>query len=680
MTLPTSIARLLQSFRLPLQDSSLYDLCHPPTTAFSTSVARRLRSFLPPSPDNGPSDLCHLPTTVLLPSVARKWSFRPSSPTDYDPSDQMNTSAVILPIPTIYLSRTLEIGSRLPLKLPSLTRNSSAKKSQLWTMNPEIQLQSSPISTRSADTMPETLHESSLPKQSTNIKKHQKASNKLGLLPLVFLIYFEVSGGPFGSEQTVQAGGPLLAILGFVLFPFVWSIPEALITAELATALPGNGGFVLWADRAFGSFSGSIMGSWKFLSGAINSAAFPALCVDYVARAVPSISSGAPRVATVTATTVLLSFLNYTGLSVVGYTAMALCAASLFPFFVLAATALPKLRLRRWGEIPKDRNWRLFFNTLFWNLNFWDNASTLAGEIDNPQKTFPMALLVAGLLTSVAYLMPLLAGTGALDVAYSEWDSGFYADVAGMFSCPGWRNSGEVRWQSLTCQRATTLANVDKSFFEQCSLLTQNFRVRQRSIIYFFISMITGHWLKYWVEVGAVLSAIGLYEAQLSSSAFQLLGMADLGFVPKFFSLRSKRFNTPWVGILTSSLISLGISFLSLEDIISSANFLYSLGMLLEIASFLWLRRKEPRLKRPFHVPFRMPGLIFMCLVPSGFLIYVMALASWKVFVISGVLTLFGSAMYFFMELCKSRGFLKFTTQGEKVGEVEEEEGKSNEA
>lgn len=192
--------------------------------------------------------------------------------------------------------------------------------------------------------------------------------------------------------------------------------------------------------------------------------------------------------------------------------------------------------------------------------------------------------------------------------------------------------------------------------------------------------MITGHWLKYWIELGAVLSNIGLYEAQLSSSAFQLLGMADLGFLPKFFALRSKWFNTPWVGIVTSSLISLGISFLNLDDIISSANFLYSLGMLLEIASFLWLRRKEPRLKRPFHVPLGITGLIFMCSVPSAFLIYVMALASWKVFVIGGGMTLFGIALYFFMELCKSKGFLKFTAVGEKVGEVEEEEGNPNEA
>ncbi|KAK8938632.1 putative polyamine transporter [Platanthera zijinensis] len=476
----------------------------------------------------------------------------------------------------------------------------------------EIQLHAS----RTSADMAEPLHESILPIQSNGEKPHKEKS-KLALLPLVFLIYFEVSGGPYGSEQTVQAGGPLLAILGFVLFPFVWSIPEALITAELATALPGNGGFVLWTDRAFGPFPGSLMGSWKFLSGAINSAAYPALCADYIARAIPSISSGAPRVVTVTATTILLSFLNYTGLSVVGYTAMVLCAASLSPFFLMAAAGLPKLHPRRWGAIASDRDWRLFFNTLFWNLNFWDNASTLAGEVDRPQRTFPRALLAAGLLTSAAYLVPLLIGTAVLDVPYSSWDSGFYADAAGM---------------------------------------------------------IAGHWLKYWIEVGAVLSAIGLYEAQLSSAAFQLLGMADLGFLPKLFSLRSKWFDTPWVGIVTSSLISLGISFLTLDDIISSANFLYSLGMLLEIASFLWLRRKEPRLKRPFRVPLRKPWLIFMCALPSAFLIYVMTLASWRVFAVSGGLTLFGCGLYFSMELCKKKGCLMFGTLGEMVGEMEEEE------
>ncbi|KAL3643024.1 hypothetical protein CASFOL_013839 [Castilleja foliolosa] len=102
-------------------------------------------------------------------------------------------------------------------------------------------------------------------------------AKKLTLIPLIFLIYFEVAGGPFGEEPAVQAARLLLAILGFLIFPFIWSIPEALITAELSTAFPGNGGFVIWADSAFGPFFGSLMGTWKFLSGVINIAAFPAL-------------------------------------------------------------------------------------------------------------------------------------------------------------------------------------------------------------------------------------------------------------------------------------------------------------------------------------------------------------------------------------------------------------------
>ena len=64
--------------------------------------------------------------------------------------------------------------------------------------------------------------------QATNTKK-------IKWVALMVLIFFEVSGGPVGIESAVSSGGPLLAILGFMIYPFVWSIPEALITAEMAT-------------------------------------------------------------------------------------------------------------------------------------------------------------------------------------------------------------------------------------------------------------------------------------------------------------------------------------------------------------------------------------------------------------------------------------------------------------
>ncbi|KAF9600447.1 hypothetical protein IFM89_009362 [Coptis chinensis] len=73
-----------------------------------------------------------------------------------------------------------------------------------------------------------------------------KENPKLTLLPLIALIFYEVSGGPFGVEDSVKAGGgPLLSLLGFLIFPLLWSVPEALVTAELTTSYPKNGGYVL---------------------------------------------------------------------------------------------------------------------------------------------------------------------------------------------------------------------------------------------------------------------------------------------------------------------------------------------------------------------------------------------------------------------------------------------------
>ncbi|CAN6889400.1 unnamed protein product [Brassica oleracea] len=70
------------------------------------------------------------------------------------------------------------------------------------------------------------------------------------MIPLVFLIFYEVSGGLFGAEGIVNVAGPLLALLGFIIFPFIWCIPEALITAEMSTMFPINGGFVVWVSSS----------------------------------------------------------------------------------------------------------------------------------------------------------------------------------------------------------------------------------------------------------------------------------------------------------------------------------------------------------------------------------------------------------------------------------------------
>lgn len=63
-------------------------------------------------------------------------------------------------------------------------------------------------------------------------------ARKLSALALAVLVFYKVSGGPFGCEPSVKAAGPFYALLGFTLFPLCWCCQEALVTAELGSAFP----------------------------------------------------------------------------------------------------------------------------------------------------------------------------------------------------------------------------------------------------------------------------------------------------------------------------------------------------------------------------------------------------------------------------------------------------------
>ena len=62
-----------------------------------------------------------------------------------------------------------------------------------------------------------------------------------------------------------------------------------------------------------------------------------------------------------------------------------------------------------------------------------------------------------------------------------------------------------------------------------------------------------GDWLSWWVVAAAAVSQIGQFEAEMSSDSFQLLGMAERGFLPAALAKRSKH-DTPTIGIILSSL------------------------------------------------------------------------------------------------------------------------------
>ncbi|KAK7294418.1 hypothetical protein RJT34_17307 [Clitoria ternatea] len=430
---------------------------------------------------------------------------------------------------------------------------------------------------------------------------------KLTLLPLIALIFYEVSGGPFGLEDTVKAGcGPLLPLLGFLIFPLIWSMPEALVTAELATAFPFNGGYVLWIASAFGPFWGFQEGFWKWFSGVMDNALYPVLFLDYLKHSFPIFDQLVARIPSLLIISFSLTYLNYRGLHIVGFAAVLLAGFSLSPFLIMGVLSLPRIRPKRWfvTDLPRV-NWRGFFNSMFWNLNYWDKASTLAGEVEDPSSTFPKALLGGMVLVISSYLIPLLAGTGALSSPPSDWADGYFSEVA---------------------------------------------------------MLIGGSWLKIWIQVAAALSNLGLFEAEMTSDAFQLQGMSKIGLLPAVFASRSK-YGTPTLSIFLSAAGVIFLSWMSFQEIVEFLNFLYAIGMLLEFAAFITLRCTKPNLPRPFRIPFGTFWSSMLCLPPAVLLILVMCLATSRTFIVSGAVIMVGFMLYPLLLQAKDKNWIEFEAE-----------------
>ena len=69
------------------------------------------------------------------------------------------------------------------------------------------------------------------------------AERTLGVLAVCFVTYFNVCGGPWGTELIISSAGPLPGLLGIILISLCYSLPLSLITAELASAYPDDGGY-----------------------------------------------------------------------------------------------------------------------------------------------------------------------------------------------------------------------------------------------------------------------------------------------------------------------------------------------------------------------------------------------------------------------------------------------------
>src|SRR5215813_13636203 len=252
------------------------------------------------------------------------------------------------------------------------------------------------------------------------------------LWPLVAATYFMVSGGPYGLEDVVSGAGYGGAILLLLVTPLIWSLPTALMIGELSSAIPAEGGYYVWVRRAAGPFWG-FQEAWLSLAASIfDMAIYPTLFVAYVSGLFPGTDAGWHGIAIGAAVIVACVVWNLGGGKAVGDSALAMLFIMLGPFVLLTIIAL--LHTKNGVAVPTvaAQPFGLIAGLMvcMWNYMGFDNASNVGGEVENPQRVYPLAMILTIVLIAVGYIIPIgaMSRTG---IPMQVWTTGSWATLGG---------------------------------------------------------------------------------------------------------------------------------------------------------------------------------------------------------------------------------------------------------
>src|SRR5207245_7335002 len=194
-----------------------------------------------------------------------------------------------------------------------------------------------------------------------------------------------------GSAAPVPTGGRGITPLLRVLTPLLWRLPVALVMAELAAAMPDEGGYVTWTRRAFGPYWAFQVGWWSWLDSFVDVAVYPALFVEYVKFWWPGMTS-TERWLLALAFIVLLTGLNLAGVRPTGRAAVVLAIAALLPIAALTIAGVAAARGAPWRPFaledrPLGAGLGVGLAVVLWNSSGWVTPATVLGVTRAPAMT-----------------------------------------------------------------------------------------------------------------------------------------------------------------------------------------------------------------------------------------------------------------------------------------------------
>jgi amino acid transporter len=400
------------------------------------------------------------------------------------------------------------------------------------------------------------------PSSEAPVNQSKSAVKKAGLLYFVSVMFAYVTGGPFGMEEMVTTSGPGMTLLFLLIIPFFWSIPVSLVAAELTTTIPVEGGFYRWVRAAFGDFWGFLAGWWNWTASWLLGASYAVLFTDYLVFYFPSLVGWRHYLVSL-ALISLLAYINVRGIQMVGVVATILGFSVLIPVFLLCVIAAAKWHFNPFQPMipPHVPPFQIFGVGLalgLWLYSGYEQCSSVAEEIENPQRSYPRALAIVVPLSVATYFLPALCSLAALG-NWQDWKTAYLSTAAGL---------------------------------------------------------IGGDWLGFLMTIAAMLCNVSLLNATILTTTRMPSSMSEDGYLSPLLAAKHPKFSTPWIAILISSAIYALLAFHTIAQLLTVYVWLRILVTVLTVLAAWRLRRLQPQLQRPFRIPGRTMGLAYVVIAP----------------------------------------------------------------
>lgn len=292
------------------------------------------------------------------------------------------------------------------------------------------------------------------------------------------------------------------SLIAFVICAFV-VILIILCFAEVGSRFTDTGGPYLYARTAFGPAIGFQVGWLNWLARISAYATNCNLLIVYLSFFWPAAGSGFRRAAIITTITILLTVINYLGVRDAAITSNLFTIAKLLPLILFIAAGLFFLTPANFalGNLPSYGSFSTAVLLLVYAFTGFENASVPAGEIVNPRRNLPLAILIAIAIVTAIYILIQAVSIGTLpNLGNTERP---LADAARMFLGP-----------------------VGASI----------------------------------IAAGAITSIIGNLNVNLLTTPRIPFAMSNRGELPAILSTIHSRFRTPYVAIVATATVMLALT------------------------------------------------------------------------------------------------------------------------